>query len=249
MAIHQQHLYCQFLSKDHGNKMTNKTILFFTNDVDLYSIWSQILHTRGIETALVSTVQDVLQECDRRPFDMLIIEATNDSADAFESCRALRMHIANPILLLLDQRRESSLLAAYAAGVDECIVKPVSIRLLLSKIDAWLRRSWNVPTEVLDTLRVGPFFLDSAQRSVSINGSQTVKLTNLEFRLMHLLMSHHGRKLESDIIVERVWGHNGEGDHTVLKNVVYRLRRKIEDDPSTPNYLQNIPGEGYVFYV
>ena len=74
-----------------------------------------------------------------------------------------------------------------------------------------------------------------------------VNLTNLEFRLLHCLMGHHGQVLGPGVIVDHVWGYAGGGDNTALKNVIYRLRRKIEPDPAQPRYIATVAGEGYVF--
>lgn len=228
--------------------MLNTTVLFITNDQESFQMWEHIFQNKGIHLVAAVTTIDAVQQCELQPFDLILIDAEAESSGAIEICRALRAQLVNPILLLMDQGWESCLFAAYEAGADECIVKPVSIRLLLYKVNAWLRRSWNMPTEILDTLCAGPFCLDSSKRVLLIDDGRTIKLTGLEFRLLHLLMSHPNRTMDGNLIVNRVWGHSGEGDNTVLKNVVYRLRRKIEPNPSSPRYLQNSPGEGYVFH-
>ncbi|MCB9446528.1 MAG: response regulator transcription factor [Ardenticatenaceae bacterium] len=99
----------------------------------------------------------------------------------------------------------------------------------------------------MDTLQIGSFQLDPVQRQLTISHGNIVKLTNLEFRLLHLLMSHQNKVLEPNYIVECVWGYSGDGDNVLLKNVVYRLRRKIETDSSQPRYLRTVTGKGYVF--
>ena len=144
-------------------------------------------------------------------------------------------------------RDEPHLLEAYKAGVDECISKPIGIPLLQAKVTSWLRRSWTVPAESLDSLQAGLLRLDPACRHISFGNGTAVKLTNLEFRLLNLLMSHPNQILPSSLIVDRVWGYSGNGDSILLKNLVYRLRRKLEENPSQPRYLQTANGEGYVF--
>lgn len=150
-------------------------------------------------------------------------------------------------MLLTPGRNEAHILEVYQAGVDECIVKPVSPSLFLAKVGAWLRRSWTIPAEAMEDLQVGDVRLEPARREVAIATGSAVKLTNLEFRLLHLLMTHRGQVLEPDVIIDRVWGYAGSGDSAALKNVVYRLRRKIEPDPSRPRYIQTVAGEGYTF--
>jgi two-component system, OmpR family, response regulator RegX3 len=110
-----------------------------------------------------------------------------------------------------------------------------------------MRRSWTVPASMLSSFQAGDFRLDPAQRQLVLQTGKVVKLTSLEFRLLHVLMSHPNQVLESSLLIDRVWGANSGGDSVLLKNVVYRLRRKIEPDPSQPRYIQSITGEGYVF--
>ncbi len=94
---------------------------------------------------------------------------------------------------------------------------------------------------------MGDLRLAPARREVITTTGSAVKLTNLEFRLLHLLMSHPGQVLGSNLIIDRVWGYTGGGDTVLLKNLVYCLRRKIEPDPSQPRYIQTVAGEGYSF--
>jgi DNA-binding response OmpR family regulator len=115
-------------------------------------------------------------------------------------------------------------------------------------VRACMRRSWTVSAKALDKIQGGKLCLDPANRHVTVDDGSVVKLSNLEFRVLHLLMTHRGQVLPSELIVDRVWGSAGAGDSVVLKNVVYRLRRKIELDAAHPRYLQTVAGEGYVFH-
>jgi DNA-binding response OmpR family regulator len=111
---------------------------------------------------------------------------------------------------------------------------------------AWLRRTWIMPTDGLSLVNVGKYRLIPVLRSIiDANGTQ-IKLTNLEFRLLHLLMSRPGHVFQADEIIQSIWGGYGNGDQVLLKNVVYRLRRKIEADPGNPVILRTWPG-GYSF--
>jgi DNA-binding winged helix-turn-helix (wHTH) protein len=104
-----------------------------------------------------------------------------------------------------------------------------------------------VPSAALDALQVAGFRLDLDRKQVSTPEGAIVKLTNLESRLLYLLMGHPGWVMETDYLIDRVWGHFGEGDSALLKNVVYRLRRKIEPDPGQPRYLLTESSLGYKF--
>ena len=127
-------------------------------------------------------------------------------------------------------------------GVDECVVKPISPAIFLAKIMAWAKRSWTIP---MSPVRAGKLKLEPARRSAVEPGGEEIKLTNLEFRLLHLLMSRPGYVFKNDEIMQTVW--SVQGDPAVLKNVIYRLRKKLDIETDKPTYLiQTWPG-GYSF--
>jgi DNA-binding response OmpR family regulator len=228
-------------------RLLNGRILLITDDLEANHIWAYLLTQKGTDVFAVSTASAAADLYAKDSFDLLIINFYFDFNEALLLTRQIRPDIANPILLLFNTHDEATLLDAYEAGIDEFIVKPISHRLFIAKISSWLRRSWTGPTEYLNPLQIDELRLDSALRQVIIGPESVIKLTNLEFRVLHLLMSHRGQVLDTNIIVNRVWGHSGNGDNILLKNVIYRLRRKIEVNPSHPRFLQTVQGEGYTF--
>ncbi len=132
-------------------------------------------------------------------------------------------------------------------GVDDVIVKPVSPPILMAKLMAWLRRSWVMPTDGLESVNVGRYRLVPVLRGLVDPSDAHIRLTNLEFRMLHLLMSRPGHVFPAEEIIQSIWGGYGNGDHVLLKNVVYRLRKKIEVDPTNPCILKTWPG-GYSFH-
>jgi DNA-binding response OmpR family regulator len=221
-------------------------VLHISDDRVLGSIGAYTLRQIGLEVTLAASVADALAKREQGTFDLAVIDPCDPALDAIHLVRELRSQAVNPILLLTEHHDEAYSLRAYEAGVDECIVKPISPSLFLAKVRSWLRRTWTVPAQALESLKAGPFCLDPVARAIILDGGATLRLTNLEFRLMHLLMSHPGQPLPADVIIDRVWGYSA-GDSNLLKNVVYRLRRKIEPDPARPRYLRAGAGSGYVF--
>lgn len=181
---------------------------------------------------------------EQRP-DLMILDVRPPESSALALIRTLREEAILPILMLISNHSEPVMLEAYAAGVDECILKPISPALLQAKIKAWLRRSWSLPATLLDQLRVGEVNLIPSDRSIVLGDGQRVPLTNLELRLLYYLMSRPGQTATVDELCERVWGYESAGDPSTLKNVVYRLRRKIEPDPANPEYIKTVAGVGY----
>ncbi len=236
------------VDREPGMSTLGSNVLLVSNDPEVSGIWTFALRQMGLEATLATSEPEAVDHWSRGTFDLVVIDVYGPALDGIEVTRQLRSQAVNPILLFTPNRDETHMLEAYRAGVDECVVKPVSPSLFMAKVRAWLRRAWTVPAEALDNVQAGTLCLDPARREVSMESGSVVKLTNLEFRVLHLLMCHRGQVLPSDLIVDRVWGYIGEGDSVLLKNVVYRLRRKIEPDSSEPRYLQTVAGEGYVFY-
>jgi DNA-binding response OmpR family regulator len=229
--------------------MMNGSVLLVSDDPETGQIWVYALGQRNLEVVLAGSADEAVTRWQDEVFDLIVIDEHTCQLDGVDLCQRLRTEAVIPILLLTPKSDESRILNAYHAGADDCIVKPVSPPVFLAKVRAWLRRSWMVAGETLDSLKVDGLQLDPSQRQLIRAGEGTVSLTNLEFRLLYLLMRHQGRVLESEVIIDRVWGYNGGGDSVVLKNVVYRLRRKIEPDPSQPCYIQTVNGVGYTFQL
>jgi two-component system OmpR family response regulator len=150
-----------------------------------------------------------------------------------------------PIMLLTPARTEDFILQAYAAGVDDCMIKPVSPSLFQAKIKVWLQRSGAMSSAILNPLKVGPLQLFPSEKLVLLKNGSAAPLTNLELRLLYCLMSQPGQIVTIEELNYRVWGYTAEADNTMLKNVVYRLRRKIEADPAKPLIIQTVAGTGY----
>ena len=223
------------------------SVMIVSDEVESARIWAFSLKQAGYEVCLAGFSEKTLRIWSEEFPDIIVLEDLNSQMDVFQFCSALRQEATIPILLLTSRSNEAYQMEAYQAGADDCIPPPVSPRLFLAKIRAWLRRSQVVPSVALDQVQAGEFRLDPDRRQVLIPGGSEVKLTNLESRLLYLLMVHPGWVLETNYLVDRVWGHFGEGDGVLLKNVVYRLRKKIEPDPGQPRYILTESTIGYKF--
>jgi len=236
----------KFLSEKDAPR-SKATVLLVSNDAESARIWAFSLEQAGLEVCQAGFSEKTLQVWSNEFPDLIILDGHQAQMDLLEFCRCLRAEAAVPILLLSASGDETHLLAAYQAGVDDCLPPPVSPRLFLVKVRAWLRRAQVTPNAALDSIQAGDFRLDPDRRMVDTPRGDLVRLTNLEARLLYLLISHPDWILETDYLVDRTWGHFGDGDSVLLKNLVYRLRRKIEPDPSQPRYLLTESSLGYRF--
>jgi two-component system, OmpR family, response regulator ResD len=213
---------------------------------DTAPVWGYILRQRGLIVILETSVEKVLDRWSAEMPDLVIIDLNADHTARMELYQKFRAVSVAPILLFLPTYHETEILEAYHAGVDDAIIKPVSPAIFLAKILAWMRRSWTVPVDNLSLVKAGKHRLDPGRRCLIGPDGIEIRLTNLEFRLLHLLMSRPGFVFSLEEIIESIWGGYGNGDQVLLKNVVYRLRKKIEEDPGRPRFLQTGLG-GYSF--
>jgi DNA-binding response OmpR family regulator len=227
--------------------MTEWKVLLLSDDIEPLRLWAYGLAQRGVAAVLADFTKERPEQYLNEPPDIVIIDVYGANREALCLCRELRAQLVNPILMLAYITTEPEMVEAYDAGVDECIAKPIGLRLLVVKVRAWLRRAWTVPTEALTVLEMGGLCLSPDKRLVTLPDGVEIALTNLELRLLHLLMSHPGQVLEPSLMIDRVWGYES-AEGAVLKNMIYRLRRKIEPDRAHPRYIRTAPC-GYVFQV
>jgi DNA-binding response OmpR family regulator len=225
--------------------MHRAKVLLITDDAQVGGIWEYALSQLELEVILLTTPQEALQWRAEHVSDLIVIDENSRTFDGIALIRQWREEIAAPIILLAGGDHWRAL-EAYRAGVDECIIKPISPALFLAKIKAWMRHTAAIPIALLNNVDGGPFRLYPMTQEV-VAYDHRIALTNLEFRLLHLLITHPNQVLSPQTLIDRVWHYSSEVEGTVLKNAIYRLRRKTEPDSSTPQHIVTIPGEGYMF--
>ena len=222
-------------------------VLIISDEPEMARIWGYSLNQIGLDVALIGISDQTLQAWSDELPDLILIEDFNTDIEEIELCRQLRAETVVPILYLTTKNDEGFQLEAYKVGADECVPFPVSPRLFQAKVKAWLRRTQTIPMAALDEIQAGDLRLNPASKQLTRSSGEGFKLTMLETRLLYPLMSHPGRVYETESLVERIWGFYGNGDRDLLKNLVYRLRRKIEPDPAHPRYLLTSVNGGYLF--
>ena len=180
--------------------------------------------------------------------DLVILDVQLPKLDGFEVCRQMRRE-ANSITLILLTALDGEDNEVYGLdiGADDYLHKPLSPRRLLARINAISRRSLDIPLfSSSSTITIGPITLDAMHREATRNGKKA-RLTSIECHLLHLLMTHSGQVLPTNIIVENVWGFDDTGVHPLVKPHIRHLRQKVELDPDNPQYIVTVPGAGYTF--
>lgn len=205
----------------------------------------------GYEAVMASDASSALRRWSEDQPDLLILDinlpGTAQLKDGFAICKHIRSQSDVPIILLTVRGEENDIVRGLEAGADDYVLKPFSPRQLVARIQAVLRRggakenSHSSARLSIDGLDFNPRI-----REVSLSNGLTKTLTSLESRLLEYLMLNAGHILTTDDLISDVWGASG-GNSEMLRQLVRRVRAKIEDDPTRPYYIQNLPGLGYAF--
>lgn len=180
--------------------------------------------------------------------DLLLLDLMLPEVSGLDICRTLRRErMTVPIIMLTARDQEIDKVVGLELGADDYLTKPFSMRELIARIGALLRRAQMTEAAHLDTtvLRAGPITLDLRARRLLSNGNP-VPLKPREFDLLAFFLRHPGQVWSREQLLERVWGYEYADPRTVDVHVRW-LRQKIEPDPSTPRYLQTVRGAGYRF--
>jgi two-component system KDP operon response regulator KdpE len=199
------------------------------------------LRGAGYEVETATTAQEALTAAGLRPPDAVILDLLLPDGTGTEVARELRAWSEAPIVLVSAVGDEAEKIAALDAGADDYVTKPFAMGELLARLRAALRRAGPPGEPVLD---VGPIRVDLDKQSVTVGG-RIVHLTPHEYRILRLLALNPGRLLTHRTILQEVWGPAYGAESNYLHVYVSQLRRKLEPDPSRPQYIVTEPGAGY----
>lgn len=217
-------------------------ILVVDDDAELLPLIAFALRQAGYLVIEAATGREAIDACRDEAPELVVLDVNLPDFDGFEVCRQIRAEQSIPILMLTVRGEENDLVRGLDLGADDYLTKPFSPRTLLARIRALLRRG---SAEATPVLQRGQVRLEIEKGLLHLAGLPAQRLTPLEMRLMQLLLAHAGQAIASDRILRFVWGTKGGGDRQLLKQLVHRLREKIEPDPGAPRWLLTEAGFGY----
>jgi two-component system response regulator RegX3 len=178
----------------------------------------------------------------------VILDLMLPDISGLDVCRAIRAESDVPIIMVTAKDSEADKVAGLELGADDYVTKPFSMRELVSRVRANLRRAQSraAPPPAAEVLLGGPIRMDVGRHEVSV-GDGTISLPPKEFELLEAFLRRKGRLLTRDFLIEEVWGADYFGDTRTLDVHVKRLRRKFEEDPHQPRHLLTVRGLGYKF--
>ncbi len=178
--------------------------------------------------------------------DLVILDIMLPLLDGIEACKEIRKTSSVPIIMLTAKDQEFDKVLALELGADDYVTKPFSLGEIIARVKARLRRQ-EVDFDARDeTITIGDISIDRSRQRLVVRGN-VVALAPKEFRLLHLLMEHRGRIVTRQMLLEKVWGYDFEGEHQTISVHVRWLREKIEVDPNTPRHIITVRSRGYMF--
>lgn len=213
------------------------------------------LEKAGFETVSAFDGESALATAKAAQPHLIVLDVMLPKISGWEVCRALRsdaeFRTGAPVLMLTARGEESDKVIGLELGADDYLVKPFSMRELVARVKALLRRSTATATvESSEVLTSGPVSLDVSRHEVKVgaNGSaREVKLSLKEFELLKALLSQSGKAVPRETLLERVWGDDFFGDERTLDVHIRWLREKLENTPSQPEHILTVRGVGYKF--
>jgi len=220
-------------------------VLVADDDADLRELIAFTLAQAGYLVVKAADGPAAVSRFEEESADLVVLDINMPGLSGFQVCEAIRARSRVPVMMLTVRGEEEDLVRALGLGADDYLTKPFSPRTLLARIKALLRRAGMESTAPLAAGRIA---LDPDEHTVRIGNGGAVRLTKLELRLLQTLLASAGRTVSSDRLLVQVWGHRSSGDRQLLKQLVHRLRQKIESDPAAPALLRTAAA-GYKLVV
>jgi DNA-binding response OmpR family regulator len=227
-------------------------ILIIEDDPEIAELVKINLEDLGSRVEIIGDGEEAYQQLQDHTYDMIILDLMLPGKDGLEICKKLRQEdTTTPLLMLTAKSEEFDKVLGLELGADDYLTKPFSIRELVARVKALLRRSNrrtnNQDTEPLsDRIAIGDLIIEPKKHRVKLEG-KSLELTAKEFDLLVLFAGQPGRTFTRQELLDNIWGYQFSGyDHTVNTHI-NRLRSKIEEDPSEPKYLKTVWGVGYRF--
>lgn len=217
-------------------------ILVVEDDLSLSDVIAFTLRRAGFEILTAYDGLAALTTWEQQRPALLVLDLNLPKLDGLDVCRRVRLIDKTPIIMLSARSGDEAVVKGLELGADDYIVKPFSPSQLVARVRAVLRRAGIVETP--SVLTAATLTLDRARNEVQRAGATTVRLTQLEVRLLDVLMLNVGQVLTSEQLIAAVWGAEG-GDRAMLKQLVYRLRTKLESGDDHPALIETIPNVGY----
>ncbi len=223
-----------------------KRILVVEDEPDMQSGIKDNLEFEGYEVDTASDGKEGLQKILSNNFDLVLLDVMLPNISGFDVCKKAR-HENNdtPIIFLTAKGEEIDKVIGLESGGDDYLTKPFSLRELLARVKAVMRRTEKQsPASTSQLVEVGKLSVDFGSYTAMVEGKQ-VKMTSKEFEILQYLLKHKNATISRDSLLDNVWGYDFQPTARTIDNFILKLRHKIEDNPNDPQIIITVHGMGY----
>lgn len=224
--------------------MNQAQILIVEDEAPIRNLIATALKANAYKYLIATAGEAAILEAASHNPDIVLLDLGLPDIDGIEIIRRIRTWSNMPILVISARSEDSDKIAALDAGADDYLIKPFSVEELLARLRATLRRLHDSSMESRASFQNGGLRIDYAAGCVYLD-EREIHLTPMEYKLLCLLAKHAGRVLTHAFITKEVWGSAWENDVAAMRVCMATLRKKIEHNPSQPQYIQTHIGVGY----
>ncbi|MFD2211906.1 response regulator transcription factor [Virgibacillus halophilus] len=226
----------------------NKKILIIEDDQSIAALERDYLEIEDFQVEIVADGKEGLDAALYQSFDLILLDLMVPNINGFEICKEIRKKTNIPILMVTAKNEDIDKIRGFGLGADDYIVKPFSPSELVARVKAHLGRYERLTQAdaVKDEIHVKGLKINLSSRQVFINEKE-VAFTTKEFDLLSFFAQHPNQVFSKEELFERIWGLDAVGDNATVTVHVKKIRKKIEKDTSSPQYIQTMWGSGYRF--
>ena len=227
--------------------MSDKKILIVEDDRNLLDTLVYNIKKEGYDVITSMDGEEAVQSARKENPDLIILDIMLPKLNGLEVCRILRKEMTVPVLMLTARNEEVDKIIGLEVGADDYMTKPFSMRELIARIRAMLRRAAMTvtqPDSVDKTITIGTLEIDTERHRITVSGKE-LDLSPKEYDLLVFLAVNKGFVFTREQLLEKVWGYEFAGDTRTVDVHIRWLRQKIESDPSRPEKLLTVRGAGY----
>ncbi len=227
--------------------LQRKKILLVDDEAAIVQSLRYNLEKNGYAVATAGDGRTAVTLASTEAPDLIVLDIMLPLLDGIEACKEIRKVSAVPIIMLTAKDQEFDKVLALELGADDYVTKPFSLGEIMARIKARLRRQ-DVALEQQknEAITIGEITIDPSRQRLVVRESE-VALAPKEFRLLHVLMENRGRIVTRQMLLEKVWGYDFEGEHQTISVHIRWLREKIEIDPNNPRHIVTVRSRGYMF--
>lgn len=223
-------------------------VLIIEDEKDIAELERDYLEINGIESDIAATGEEGLKLAAANSYSLILLDLMLPGIDGFDLCKKLRATLDVPILMVTVGKEDIDKIRGFGRGADDYIVKPFNPNELIARVKAHMARYDRLTKrdKKLNEIHIRNLMMDSDSRRVFLDNEEKI-FTAKEYDLLYFLASHPNIVFTKEHLFEQIWGYDAVGDNTTVTVHIRKIREKIEENPSLPQFIETIWGVGYRF--